>query len=189
MKNKIKILDLGCGKQRKIKRLNAEIIGLDVAKHPNVDVVHDLNKLPLPFEDEEFDEIHASHVLEHLKFDIFSPLMDEIYRILKPNGIFFVKVPHWKGKYAFDSPEHTRCFTPYTFNYFDKSTPKPLTPKVTNCNFKINRRGINFIKTGTKLDILNIFNFIYNIHPFLTEKILCNLIPPDEIEFELKVIK
>jgi len=56
-----KRLDVGCG-QRKLPGA----IGLDRVALPGVDVVHDLNVLPYPFPDNEFNEIYARHVIEHV---------------------------------------------------------------------------------------------------------------------------
>ena len=53
-----KILELGCGR---IKHPNA--VGIDRISLPGVDVVHDLNRRPYPFEDNTFDEVYAIHVI------------------------------------------------------------------------------------------------------------------------------
>ena len=79
------------------------------------DVVHDLNKFPYPFSDNEFDRIEADHVLEHLE-DPFRA-MQELHRISKNNAIIFIRVPHFSR--GFTHPEHRRGFDvtfPYYFN-------------------------------------------------------------------------
>lgn len=55
----------------------------------NVDYKADL--LKLPFEDNFYDFVFASHVLEHIKDD--ERALSEIRRILKPNGIAVLPVP------------------------------------------------------------------------------------------------
>lgn len=57
----MKKLHLGCGEDIKEGYIN-----LDFLKMDGVDVVHNLNKFPYPFEDNQFDEVYASHILEHL---------------------------------------------------------------------------------------------------------------------------
>jgi len=47
----------------------------------------------LTFEDNKFDLIWASHVLEHIKEDNLA--LSEIYRVLKPNGYVVLQVPTW----------------------------------------------------------------------------------------------
>jgi len=44
------VLDVGCGRYKIPKA-----IGIDRCKFPEVDVVHDLDKYPWPFEDNAFD--------------------------------------------------------------------------------------------------------------------------------------
>lgn len=161
-------MNLGYRKIRKISRPKAEIVNLDTADS-NVDI-RNLNE----FDDEEFDEVYAFYVLEHLEFEAFFLLMDEIHRILGPNGIFSIKVPHWRGTSAFICPEHRRCFSAYTFNYFAK--------------FTVIERKFRIVKSG-KLNFLNVFNFLYNIHPVITEKFLSNILAPEEIIFKLRKAK
>jgi predicted SAM-dependent methyltransferase len=56
------------------------------------DIIHDLKKgIPLP--EASVDEIYASHVLEHISFKDLIVMLNEIYRVLKPNGKFSVCVP------------------------------------------------------------------------------------------------
>src|ERR1700722_2761815 len=51
----------------------------------------DLNKSPLPFEDDFFDLVEASHVIEHMKepLDFFK----ECLRVCKPGGLIYVEAP------------------------------------------------------------------------------------------------
>ena len=55
-------INLGCG-----ANIMKGWINLDCAALAGVDVVHDLNVLPLPFEDECADEILCEDVLEHVE--------------------------------------------------------------------------------------------------------------------------
>ena len=54
-----------------------------------VDYKADLTKLP--FSDESYDAVYASHVLEHIKDDMVA--LAEIRRILRPKGIAILPVP------------------------------------------------------------------------------------------------
>lgn len=49
--------------------------------------------LHLPFEDDSFDRIIASEVMEHIPDD--AAAMREVHRVLKPGGIVAVTVPRW----------------------------------------------------------------------------------------------
>ncbi|HCD53350.1 MAG TPA: hypothetical protein DEQ34_12945, partial [Balneolaceae bacterium] len=95
-------LNLGCGND-----IREGWVNLDIAPLPGVDVVHNLEELPLPFEDEEFDHIRAQDILEHLEY---IPLLKEIHRILKPGGTISIRVPHFTSRYNFNDPTHKKMF-------------------------------------------------------------------------------
>jgi len=106
-------LNLGAGKLD----VREEYVNLDKVKYPKIDVVWDLNKLPLPFGDNQFEEILAYSILESV---YYVPLMDELYRILKPNGIIKIRVPHFTYVEAYADPTHINYFSYLTFFYFKK---------------------------------------------------------------------
>lgn len=108
-----KKLNLGCGTD--IKNPNDGWVNLDVLPLPGVDVVHDIEKPPLPFSDELFDEIFCRDVLEHIDY---APLMRELYRILKPGGKIFIRSPHFTSKNNFIDPTHKKAFSVNTFDFF-----------------------------------------------------------------------
>ncbi|MFH1903658.1 MAG: methyltransferase domain-containing protein, partial [Candidatus Omnitrophota bacterium] len=76
MEKKYQKINLGCG-----KKIRKGYLNLDFVKAEGVDVVHDLNQYPWPFQDDTFDEIYASHLLEHI-LD-FRKAMEETRRICK----------------------------------------------------------------------------------------------------------
>ena len=57
-----RILDIGCGTNKV-----PGAIGMDVNPRTAADVIHDLDVLPYPFADDEFDHVEAAHCLEHLE--------------------------------------------------------------------------------------------------------------------------
>ncbi|MVT08878.1 methyltransferase domain-containing protein [Chitinophaga tropicalis] len=63
-------------------------------KYGNPDVVADLDgrTSKLPFEDNSVEYVICTEVLEHLRMG--TPLLQEIFRCLRPNGEFFVTVPN-----------------------------------------------------------------------------------------------
>lgn len=110
---------LGAGHSREKKvRLNSapcwvgELTTLDMGVNCGADVVWDLEKRPLPFDDNTFDEIGAYDVLEHIgrqgDWRGWFDEMAEYHRILKPGGQFGILVPI--GADAFADPGHTRFF-------------------------------------------------------------------------------
>jgi len=55
-------------------------------------LIHDLRK-PLPFHDNYFSAIYASHLLEHLYLEQAKHLLKECFRVLKPCGVLRMVVP------------------------------------------------------------------------------------------------
>jgi len=111
-------LMIGCGSSR-AKRLYVSddtewhnLTTLDIDPGVKPDVVHDLDVLPYPFEDNSFDEIHAYECLEHCgrqgDWKYFFAQWYEFWRMLKPDGIFCATVPMWDSPWAWGDPGHTR---------------------------------------------------------------------------------
>jgi SAM-dependent methyltransferase len=109
---------IGCGSNL-IKALSfgentdwTDLTTLDREASHGPDVLHDLETLPYPFEDAQFDEIHAYDVLEHVgaqgNWRFFFVQWGEFHRILKPQGLFFGVVPHPTSPWAWGDPSHTR---------------------------------------------------------------------------------
>lgn len=67
-------LNLGCG----LEKLKG-YVNLDYNKSYKPDILWDITRLPLPFKDNRFDEILASHITEHL--DNTLKVMEELFRI------------------------------------------------------------------------------------------------------------
>ncbi len=97
-------LNLGC-----YDKIRKGYINLDLEKYcEGIDVIHDLNKFPYPFDDNQFEEIYARCVLEHLCPLIMNKVFDELYRITKNNGRIIIIVPHSSSWCNY--PIHTRGF-------------------------------------------------------------------------------
>jgi len=100
------------------------LITLDIDPKCNPDIPHDLNDLPYPFRDNEFNEIHAYEVLEHCgtqgDWKYFFNQFSEFWRILKPDGMFFATVPQWNALWAFGDPGHTRIINQGTLVFLSQ---------------------------------------------------------------------
>lgn len=117
---------LGCGNSRE-KRIkhndvskdwqNLTTLDIDPACKP--DIVWDLNALPYPFEDAQFDEVHAYECLEHCgkqgDWRFFFAQFRELHRILKPGGLLCGTVPLWGSPWAWADPGHTRVLPKESF--------------------------------------------------------------------------
>jgi SAM-dependent methyltransferase len=103
-------LNLGCGTD-----IRPGYVNLDSAALPGVDVVHDLNVLPLPFGDGEFDEVNCKDVLEHVDY---IPLMRDLHRVMAPGGRLVIESPHFSGRAVWVDPTHRHAFSIDTFDFF-----------------------------------------------------------------------
>ncbi|MDD5032891.1 MAG: methyltransferase domain-containing protein [Candidatus Pacebacteria bacterium] len=91
-------LDLGAGSAKYrdiIKSKSERYVAFDMFPGEHVNVVGDV--LELPFEDNSFDTIISTQVLEHVEKPWV--MIEEIYRVLKKDGICFLTCP-------FMSPYH-----------------------------------------------------------------------------------
>ncbi|MCH8066660.1 MAG: methyltransferase domain-containing protein [Chloroflexi bacterium] len=82
-----------------------------------VAIVAELNTR-LPFQDNSADEIFLDYALAHT--DDFIGIMEELWRISKPNTIIHARLPHGSSTWSVSrDPRHSQAFTLETFNYFD----------------------------------------------------------------------
>lgn len=71
----------------------------------------------LPFEDGSIESIITHHALEHIG-EGFLALIDEVYRVLKPNGIFRAITPLYPSTTAVSDADHRRYFMEDTWAAF-----------------------------------------------------------------------
>ncbi|RQD56889.1 MAG: hypothetical protein D5R98_09710 [Desulfonatronovibrio sp. MSAO_Bac4] len=99
IENTIKTVDLGCGPKKR-----AGAFGVDHFPYPGVDVVCNLNHFPWPLEGGLFNEVYASHVIEHIKS--IPDFMREIYRISQDGAIVKISTPHFTSIDSWKDPTH-----------------------------------------------------------------------------------
>ena len=63
--------------------------------HPDADEKVDLFRLPWPWKDSSVEAVAMFHLLEH--FENVETIVKEVHRILVPDGLFWLKVPHAFG--------------------------------------------------------------------------------------------
>ncbi|MGB0879623.1 MAG: class I SAM-dependent methyltransferase [Polaribacter sp.] len=110
------------------KQQNLEYITSDL-ESPIADVKADICNLP--FKNSSFDVVFCNHVLEHIPDD--TKAMQELYRVLKPNGMGIFQVPQdvsrektFEDNSITDKKERAKIFGQYDHvriygrDYFDK---------------------------------------------------------------------
>ncbi len=90
-KNKI-CLNIGSGNSN----ISDNVFNVDIFAYDNVDVVCNISNLP--FKDNSIDVILNIAVLEHVPNP--QKVIDEIYRVLKPDGIVYTAFPFIQGFHA-----------------------------------------------------------------------------------------
>ena len=126
-----KSLDIGCGDIPRNPFHADEIFGVDVRDNLEGNVkCADLAIDRIPFADDYFDYVTAHDFLEHIPRVIYTDcgssmrpvrrnpfveLMNEIYRVLKPGGIFLSITPAYPHGVAFRDPTHVNFITEETF--------------------------------------------------------------------------
>jgi SAM-dependent methyltransferase len=74
---------------------------------------------PLPFPDSSVDECFSQDFLEHIKSEDKIPLMNDIWRVLKPEGTMEHIIPMAGSRNDFGSPSHISHWHPQQFEHFD----------------------------------------------------------------------
>lgn len=124
-------LDLGCGRFPLNPFHATKLIGADSnpSLHPSIVCVN-LTTGYIPFDSNTFDYCTAFDLLEHIPRYVafgkgeqsrypFIELINEIHRILKPNGLFFHRTPAYPSLKCFQDPTHVNFITENSFpDYF-----------------------------------------------------------------------
>ncbi|GMV45188.1 MAG: hypothetical protein AMXMBFR66_05860 [Pseudomonadota bacterium] len=131
-------LDLGCGRVPRNPYGRDELYGVDLdapadgegrIRRANLAVA------PIPWPDDSFESVSAYDFLEHVPRVLptadgqgtrfpFIELMNEIWRVLVPGGLFYASTPAYPHKTAFQDPTHVNYVTADTHEYFTR--PKRL---------------------------------------------------------------
>lgn len=82
-------LDYSCGDANKFEMFRDFVEN----KKGKAYVDWDMNKLPLPFDDNLFEGIYMKHVFEHFSFVNGNKLLTDVSRILLPGGFLYIEVP------------------------------------------------------------------------------------------------
>lgn len=109
-------LHLGCGRTILDGWLNLDRVAL-----PGVDIVADLEQCatcPLPLQNDSVGEFLGCHLLEHIRHPL--PMMEELYRVARPNARATFVLPYGSSDDAFEDPTHVRQYFLQSFGYFSQ---------------------------------------------------------------------
>ncbi len=144
------VLLLGCGNDRTRKvRIGFDevegfepstLITLDINPACKPDFLHDLTKLPYPFPDNYFGEIHAYEVLEHTgqqgDWRFFFAQFSELWRILQPAGRLFITVPTPASIWAWGDPGHSRLIPKEAMVFLSQAEYKQQVGKTAMTDYR-----------------------------------------------------
>ena len=105
-------LNIGCG-HRKIDGY----VNIDNRESVKPDIVADLSG-GFPFKSDSIDEVRAHDFLEHIPLGKTIGVIEEIFRVLKPDGFFDHSTPSTDGRGAFQDPTHLSFWNINSWIYF-----------------------------------------------------------------------
>lgn len=95
-----------------------------------------LSKERLPYDDNSFDFVYCSHVLEHLLSNEQIIFFAEIERVLKKDWVLLLFTPTPYHRYFWDDPTHQRSSTHGSLEHMAKDVwLTVITSKYTNTRF------------------------------------------------------
>ncbi len=122
-------LDLGCGKTPKNPFKASKLYGIDL--NYGVDnksvMACDLGMESFPFDSNSFNYVTAFDLVEHIpkvcyvngkRHEPFISLMNEVFRVLKPGGLFLSHTPAYPRLESFTDPTHVNTITVDTFKLY-----------------------------------------------------------------------
>ena len=169
----LKRLNLGCGKDK-----HEGYVNVDINPKYNPDQVVDLNILPWPFKDNEFDHIVAKDILAKLgnSNENFIDIIQEMYRISNNGAIWEVQTPHWRCDSSIDDLTNLRAITPGMFQYFNKQAVYNREKYGTPCG--------NSLAFDKDIDI-ELVDTQYEYIPQWLEMVRTGQITQDQLSFAL----
>jgi predicted SAM-dependent methyltransferase len=160
-------INLGCG-----KAIRSDCLNIDRQFAKGVDIVCDIGKERLPFDDNTIEKVYSTSFIEHLSTEEMAYLCEELYRVCKPNAEIMHIAPYYLSPSSCRVWHKQRVSEGFFDDYNADSDYESLDTKKY---FKIDYELKYMRYTPKRKGILRLI-------PFL-------MIIPYEIVFTLKVIK
>jgi len=180
-------LNLGCNTDVRPDWLNVDIIDYGGNE------IIDLNSYPWPFENDRFERISASHVLEHL--GNFNAVVNELWRISKPGALIEVRVPFFLSTKYYSEPDHRIPFGIRSFDSYENLDGRKLKFyeqwKLTGRTNYESPARFDVVKRFhfSNFKILSWLDHLINLEPVIFERFFAAFLTPEEVVFELRVVK
>ncbi len=173
------ILDLACGGQK-----HPGAIGIDHLALPGVDVIHDLNSFPYPFESSYFDGVFSYNGMEHLDNPL--QVMAELHRICKPGAKVHIEVPFFASVDYFTDPTHKHPFSTRSFDYIVPGTSLHRLSYFDGISYQ--KESVRICFWGPPV-LHRLFAWLANRWPNTYERRFAFIIPAHQLVFDLEVVK
>ena len=183
-------LNIGCGKYKLPGFHN-----IDSWPGATPDQFVNLDELPLPFEDNTFEEVRADHVLEHLNNPF--GLILELHRVCVPGALIRIKVPHFSR--GMTHADHKRCFDITFPYYFRPSFRSGFLGSEMNLEYqRLRWFGQPYMKKGEMPAPLywigrvagTVIDFFANLSPIVCSRLWCFWVGGfEEYEMHFRVVK
>jgi ubiquinone/menaquinone biosynthesis C-methylase UbiE len=148
-----KVLDVGCGDSPYrflLNKAQTNYYGIDIADAAKFDYdnteITAFNGEDIPFEDEMFDAVICTEVLEHV--EKYQKLTDELYRVMKKGARGIITIP-WSARYH---------YIPWDYFRYTPSSLKTIFSQFTEVN--ITPRGTDIAAISSKIIVLYFRNLL-----------------------------
>lgn len=152
-----------------------------------VDVAHDLDQLPWPFEESSVGEMEMDHVLEHLEDTI--GVIQEIYRICADGASVRIMTPHFSCNWT--HPGHKRAMGVGLFDHFNPEVEEHYG----DCHFEVEQVRLHWMRPRYQTNwprrwVSGFIDLLANASPRLCQRLWCYWVGGfDEVEFRVRVVK
>ena len=132
-------LDIGCGAVPRNPYRRPDLFGIDIRRAAPAGAAFEFTEAnltlqPIPYPDSHFGSVSAFDFIEHVPRVLptadgrgtrfpFVELMNEVWRVLAPGGLFYALTPAFPRAHAFRDPTHVNIITEETHHYFVGDPP------------------------------------------------------------------
>lgn len=177
--SKTPTLDVGCGNHK-----IPGALGIDLVAGPQIDIVHDLDRMPWPVQSNAFDVIRLWSVMEHLH-DLVA-VMEEVHRVARPGAMVLIGTPHFSSANAYTDPTHVHFLSGRFLDYFVQGTEMSgHYGFYSTARFTLLERRVTLSPFWARLRITRLMNRMLPVY----ETYLCGIIRGADVQLKLSVVK